>query len=136
MIHIYIKGKEKSGGKVQSGRNWSWWPILNGFNSRGRKCNIMLQSEISGTLWHIIPVPRFIPKSCNLHTCYQETYTSMSPAEMFTRAKHWKPFKCLPTEEWINKMKCSQTDLMLLNCGAGEDSWEFLGLQGHSTCPS
>ena len=27
-------------------------------------------------------------------------------------------------------------ELMPLNCGAGEDSWEFLGLQGESTRPS
>ena len=26
--------------------------------------------------------------------------------------------------------------LMLLNCGVGEDSWEFLGLQGDPTSPS
>ena len=25
---------------------------------------------------------------------------------------------------------------MLLNCGVGEDSWEYLGLQGHPTSPS
>ena len=28
----------------------------------------MLQSEISGTLWHSNPLSRFISKSCNLHT--------------------------------------------------------------------
>ena len=27
-------------------------------------------------------------------------------------------------------------DLMLLNCGIGEDSWESLGLQGDPTSPS
>ena len=27
-------------------------------------------------------------------------------------------------------------ELMLLNCGDGEDSWESLGLQGDQTCPS
>ena len=27
-------------------------------------------------------------------------------------------------------------ELMLLNCGVGEDSWEFLGLQGDPTSPS
>ena len=27
-------------------------------------------------------------------------------------------------------------ELMLLNCGVGEDSWESLGLQGDATSPS
>ena len=30
----------------------------------------------------------------------------------------------------------STKELMLLNCGSGEDSWESLGLQGDSTSPS
>ena len=33
---------------------------------------------------------------------------------------------------WI---KLSTEELMLLNCGVGEDSWESLGLQGHPTSP-
>ena len=32
--------------------------------------------------------------------------------------------------------KLSAKELMLLNCGVGEDSWESLGLQGDSTSPS
>ena len=32
--------------------------------------------------------------------------------------------------------KLSTEELMLLNCGVGEDSWEFLGLQGDPTSPS
>ena len=32
--------------------------------------------------------------------------------------------------------KLSAKELMLLNCGVGEDSWEFLGLQGNPTNPS
>ena len=32
--------------------------------------------------------------------------------------------------------KLSAKELMLLNCGAGEDSWESLGLQGDLTSPS
>ena len=34
-------------------------------------------------------------------------------------------------EGWV-----SAEELMLLNCGVGEDSWEFLGLQGDPTSPS
>ena len=32
--------------------------------------------------------------------------------------------------------KLSTEELMLLNCGLGEDSWESLGLQGDPTSPS
>ena len=32
--------------------------------------------------------------------------------------------------------KLSAKEMMLLNCGAGEDSWESLGLQGDPTSPS
>ena len=37
-------------------------------------------------------------------------------------------------ESWT--MKLSTEELMLLNCGVGEDSWESLGLQGDPTSPS
>ena len=38
-------------------------------------------------------------------------------------------------ENWTIK-KLSTEELMPLNCGVGEDAWEFLGLQGDPTCPS
>ena len=36
---------------------------------------------------------------------------------------------------WLSE-KLSAEELMLLNCGVGEDSWESLGLQGDPTSPS
>ena len=36
-------------------------------------------------------------------------------------------------ESWA--IKLSTEELMLLSCGAGEDSWESLGLQGDPTSP-
>ena len=38
-------------------------------------------------------------------------------------------------ESWTIK-KAGAEELMLLNCGVGEDSWESLGLQGDPTSPS
>ena len=38
-------------------------------------------------------------------------------------------------ESW-QKRKLSTKELMLLNCGVGEDSWESLGLQGDQTSQS
>ena len=37
-------------------------------------------------------------------------------------------------ESWTVK-KAEHEELMLLNCGVGEDSWESLGLQGDPTSP-
>ena len=40
-------------------------------------------------------------------------------------------------ESWsIKKAECQRIEVILLNCGAGEDSCEFLGLQGDPTSPS
>ena len=36
----------------------------------------------------------------------------------------------------VLKRKLSVEELMLLNCGVGEDSWESFGLQGDQTSPS
>ena len=38
-------------------------------------------------------------------------------------------------EIWTIK-KAEPKELMLLNCGVGKDSWEFLGQQADPTCPS
>ena len=38
-------------------------------------------------------------------------------------------------ESWTVK-KAERRELMLLNCGVGEDSWESFGLQGDPTSPS
>ena len=35
-----------------------------------------------------------------------------------------------------SQRKLSMKELMLLNCGVGEDSWESLGLQGDPSSPS
>ena len=39
-------------------------------------------------------------------------------------------------ESWTIKKAACQKELMLLNRGVGEDSWEFLGQQGDPTSPS
>ena len=40
---------------------------------------------------------------------------------------------------WMWELDCeeklSTEELMLLNCGVGEDSWESIGLQGDPTSP-
>ena len=47
--------------------------------------------------------------------------------------KYWSySFSIIPSKE-IPRL--STEELMLLNCGVGEDSWESLGLQGDPTSP-
>ena len=50
---------------------------------------------------------------------------SNSHVWMWKKTDHWRPQRRLSTEE-----------LMLFNCGAGEDSWESLGLRGNLTSQS
>ena len=45
------------------------------------------------------------------------------------------PVAMYQCESWTIR-KLSTKELMLLNCGVGEDFWESLGLQGDSTSPS
>ena len=45
---------------------------------------------------------------------------------------HWS---CMDVRFGLYR-KLSAKELMLLNCGIGEDSWESLGLQGDPTSPS
>ena len=40
------------------------------------------------------------------------------------------------TLEFKGRLYMSSEELMLLNCGVGEDYWESLGLQGDPTSPS
>ena len=44
-------------------------------------------------------------------------------------------FPCMDVRDGLWR-KLSTEELMLLNCGVGEDSWESLGLQGDPTSPA
>ena len=43
-------------------------------------------------------------------------------------------WSCIDVRVWLWR-KLSAEELMLLNCGVGEDSWKSLGLQGYPTSP-
>ena len=43
-------------------------------------------------------------------------------------------WSCMDVKVWLWR-KLSAKELMLLDCGVGEDSWESLGLQGDPTSP-
>ena len=51
--------------------------------------------------------------------------------------QYWESFTCLTASQklGISWRRLSTEELMLLNCGVGEDSWESLGLQGDPTSP-
>ena len=62
------------------------------------------------------------------------------------KQRHYLPTKICLVKVWFFQWSCkdvrvglwrklSAKELMLLNCGVGEDSWESLGLQGDPTSP-
>ena len=59
--------------------------------------------------------------------CYFLRTHSLAKAMVF-------PVVMYGCESWTEK-KASSEELMPLNCGVGEDSWESLGLQGDPTSP-
>ena len=82
------------------------------------------------------------------------TTTTTSPAQKFVSKWHpghlyfltsWRFYITVWVENdfyragacwWLwERLKLSTEELMLLNCGIGEDSWESLGLQGDPTSP-
>ena len=102
----------------------------------GSPCSLRDSQESS-------PAPQF--KSINssmLSFLYSPTLTST--------CDHWKNHSLDQTDLWgllIGQWSCmdvrvglwrklSAKELMLFNCGVGEDSWESLGLQGDPTSPS
>ena len=57
----------------------------------------------------------------------------------FSRQEYWSgvllPSPCMDVRVGLQR-KLSAEELMLLNCGAREDSWESLGLQGDQATQS
>jgi len=69
------------------------------------------------------------PRSPPKHSCFM-----INGSEFFItpQVKKWS---CMDVRVGLWR-KLSTEELMLLNCGVGEDSWESLGLQGDPTSPS
>ena len=66
--------------------------------------------------------------------CYFANRSPSSQSYGFSGGHVWM-WELDYTESWTIQ-KLSTEELMLLNCGVGEDSWESLGLQGDPTSPS
>ena len=70
----------------------------------------------------------------NLDSTLKNRDITLSPKIHLVKAMVF-PVVMYGCESWtINKAE--HRELMLLNCGVGEDSWESLGLQGDPTSPS
>ena len=87
------------------------WPhgLYNPWNSLGQDAGV-------GSLSFLQPFPSPLPNSGELGVCENQ----------------YNCYICL----WPLWRNLSTEELMLLNCGVGEDSWESLGLQGDPTSPS
>ena len=66
---------------------------------------------------------------------WQETIWRDDTGEDTGADYRWTLYIVKEYESWTTK-RLSTKELMLLNCGVGEDSWESLGLQGDPTSPS
>ena len=78
-------------------------------------------------------------------TPWKESYDQ--PRQHIKKQRHYFANKGLTSQSYgfssshawmweLDYKKLSAGELMLLNCGVGEDSWESLGLQGDPTSPS
>ena len=85
----------------------------------------------AGVGCHSLPHGIFLTRASNpgLTHCRQITIWATGKPYDFSSSHVWM-------WEWDHKRRLSIEELMLLNCGAGEDSWESLGLQGDQTSPS
>ena len=72
-------------------------------------------------------------------TPWKESYDQ--PRQHIRKQRHYFVNKGPTTQAYafssghVRMWKLSTEELMLLNCGVGEDSWESLGLQGDPTSP-
>ena len=81
------------------------------------------------------PFPNFELVCCsNLDSILKSRDNTLSTKVCLVKAMIF-PIVMYGCESWTVK-KLSAEELMLINCGVGEDSWESLGLQGNPTSPS
>ena len=77
--------------------------------------------------------------------CSLENYDQ--PRQHIKKQRHYFANKCPSSQSYdfssghvrmweLDYKELSAEELMLLNCGVGEDSWESLGLQGDPTSSS
>ena len=70
----------------------------------------------------------------NLESILKSRHITLSTKVHLVKATVF-PVVMYGCESWTIK-KLNAEELMLLNCGVGEDSWQSLGLQGEPTSPS
>ena len=70
----------------------------------------------------------------NLDSIFKSRYITLSTKVRLVRLWFFQ-WSCMDVRVGLWR-KLSIEELMLLNCGVGEDSWESLGLQGDPTSPS
>ena len=87
------------------------------------------------------------PKSKLQYICVMTIFSPDFTINYMTDIKKQSQQRSIESRLWFFQWSCmdvrvglwrtlSAKELMLLNCGVGEDSWESLGLQGDPTSPS
>ena len=131
------RGEWKSWLKTQHSKNedhgiWSQHFMANRWGNNGKKQTIFLGSKITadGDCNHEIKRHLFLGRKAmaNLDSVLKSRDITLPTKARTVKAVVF-PVVMYGWESWTIK-KLSAEELMLLNCGVGEDSWESLGLQG------
>ena len=121
----------------------AWWAAICGVSQSWTRLMWLSSSSSSSRICSIIR-KIFQIQSVELLTfvnCYTNLDSILKSRDITlpTKVSLFKPmvfpvvmYGC---ESWTVK-KAETEELILLNCGVGEDSWESLGLQGDPTSPS
>ena len=88
-----------------------------------------IDAQILSCIFHLYQVADLLCKMKSLHFLSKEDL--IRDLERTNESFQWS---CMDVRVGLWR-KLSAKELMLLNCGVGEDSWESLGLQGDPTSP-
>ena len=136
------KGEWKNWLKTQHSKNeyhgiWSHHFMVNRWRNNGNSDRFYflgLQNTADGDCSHEIKICLLLGRKAmtNLDSILKSRDMSL-PTKIYLVKAMVFPVLVYGFESWTIK---KAEELMLLNCGVGEDSWESLGLQGDPTSPS
>ena len=114
-------------------QNFSW-------DSNNLLVKVKSESEVAGSCPTLCnPIDGSPQTSLSLRFSRQEHWSGLPFPSPMHESERWKWSRSVvPDPQWphgLQPSRLSTEELMFLNCGVGEDSWESLGLQGDPTSP-
>ena len=114
----------------------SWLQLQCAVILEPKKINFVTVSMVSQSIWHEVMGP-----DARILVFWMLSFKPAFPLSSFTFIKRFFSSSLLSAISVVSsaykeiQRKLSAEELMLLNCGVGEDSWESLGRQGDPTSP-